>query len=147
MSKIIKHTFVMPNLSVDEDGNLLEGKPKEETYTFTLLHKGVGIYEELTGESLFSTLMSLSKDSKETAVSKVMNTKLLVNLASASYTKIEDGQFHNNRATAEEFKKKQVVNHLNDVNFVVKLLQMATECVVGNSAKQQKKSDNKEEKK
>lgn len=146
MSKIIKHTFTLSNLSVDEDGNLLEGTPKEETYTFTLLHKGVGIFEELAGESLFSTLMALSSEKKENAIAKVMNSKLLVNLAAASYVKIEDGQFHNNRATAEEFKKKQVVNHINDVSFVAKLLQMATECVVGQT-KAQKKTNNNTEKK
>lgn len=145
--KILKYTFRIPQLSI-VDGELIEEGNKEETYTFTLLHKGIGLYEEMAGEPLINTLLDV-QNLKENEIAKiVMNSKFVLNLASASYVKIEDGKFHNNRATCEEFKKLPVCNHLNDPNFVAQLLQMATECVVGD-LKQNPKSikKNKEEKK
>lgn len=128
--KIIKHTFKIPQLSI-VNGELVENGSVEETYTFTLLHKGIGLYEEMAGEPLINTLLDV-QNLKENEIAKiVMNSKFVLNLASASYVKIEDGKFHNNRATCEEFKKLPVCNHLNDPQFVAKLLEMATECVVG----------------
>ena len=128
--KIIKHTFKIPQLSI-VNGELAENGSVEETYTFTLLHKGIGLYEEMAGEPLINTLLDV-QNLKENEIAKiVMNSKFVLNLASASYVKIEDGKFHNNRATCEEFKKLPVCNHLNDPQFVAKLLEMATECVVG----------------
>lgn len=128
--KILKYTFHIPQLTI-EDGELVETGEKEETYHFTLLHKGIGLYEEMAGEPLISTLLDVRDDDENAMAKKVMDSKFLLNLAAASYVKIEDGRFHNNRATCEEFKKLPVVNHISDPSFVTALLQMATECAVG----------------
>ena len=130
MSKIIKHTFSIPQLSVI-DGELVLDSEKEETYTFTLLHKGMGIYEEISGEPLLTTLASFTDKEGNVDTAKLMSSDFLLNLASASYVKIEGDRFHNNRATAEEFRKSRVASMVNDVIFAQKLLEMATECAVG----------------
>ena len=128
--KILKYTFKIPQLTI-EDGELVEHGTKDETYCFTLLHKGIGLYEEMAGEPLISTLLDVHSDDETAMAKRVMDSKFLLNLAAASYVKIEDGRFHNNRATCEEFKKLPVVNHISDPSFVTQLLQMATECAVG----------------
>ena len=131
MSKIIKHTFKIPNLTV-KDGELVEGADTTETYTFTLLFKGVGLYEEIAGTSLLNALMGSLGDGEDMmkAVEKITDKKFIKDLACASYVKIVGDKFHNNRATAEEFRKSQVYAFLeNDYEFVVKLLTMAMECV------------------
>lgn len=128
--KIIKHTFKIPQLSI-VNGELVENGNIEETYTFTLLHKGIGLYEEMTNEPLINTLLGIQTLERTEIAKIVMNSKFVLNLASSSYVKIEDGKFHNNRATCEEFKKLPVANHLNDISFVIKLIEMATECVLG----------------
>ena len=135
MSKIIQHTFKIPQLELDDEGNLIEMEPIEETYTFTLLHKGIGIYEEMTSEPLMNSLLQFVDIPENEMIKKIMDNKMLLNLASASYVKIEDGKFHNNRATAEEFKKLPVTNCISDINFVVKLVTMAIEVVIGDASK------------
>lgn len=128
--KILRYTFSIPQLSI-EDGELVENGRTEETYYFTLLHKGIGLYEEMAGEPLINNLIDISELDEKEIAKVAMNSKFILNLASASYIKIVDGKFHNNRATCEEFKRSPIANHINDVNFVAKLLEMATECVVG----------------
>lgn len=128
MSKIIKHTFKIPNLVV-KDGELVEDKETTVTYQFTLLFKGVGLYEEIAGKPLLNTLMGFT-GAKEEALAKIIDKKLIKDLACASYIKIVGDKFHNNRATAEEFKKSQVYPIIeNDYEFIMKLLTMAMECV------------------
>lgn len=141
MSKIIKHTFKIPNLSI-EDGELVENGFTEETYTFTLLHKGFGIYEELTGKPLMATLIELDS---EGAMEKMISKSFVSNLACASYVKIENGKFHNNRATAEEFKKSIAFSKVTeDVAFIQKLVNMAMECINDqNNVKKTAKSEKK----
>ena len=141
MPKIIKHTFKIPNLTI-EDGELKENGFTEETYTFTLLHKGFGIYEELTGKPLMATLMELDG---EEAMEKMISKAFISNLACASYVKIENGKFHNNRATAEEFKKSIAFSKVTeDVAFIQKLVNMAMECINDqNNAKKTNKSEKK----
>lgn len=131
MSKIIKHTFKLPNLIV-KDGELIEDKETTATYTFTLLFKGIGLYEDIAGKPLINSLMTaLGQDGNEVeAVGKMMDKKFVKDLACASYVKIVGDKFHNNRATAEEFKKSQVYPYIeNDYEFIVKLITMATECI------------------
>lgn len=132
MSKIIKHTFVIPNLSVI-NGELTEGKETTATYQFTLLFKGIGLYEEISGKSLLNSLMSaVGKSGGNVDIEKFTDSKLIRDLACASYVKIDGDKFHNNRATAEEFKKTQVYNMVDkDYGFVMELLTMAMECVYG----------------
>lgn len=131
MSKIIKHTFKLPNLTV-KDGELVEDKETTATYTFTLLFKGMGLYEDISGTPLINSLMNaLGQGNTELeAVGKMMDKKFIRDLACASYVKIVGDKFHNNRATAEEFKKSQVFPYIeNDYEFIVKLITMATECI------------------
>ena len=131
MSKIIKHTFKLPNLTV-KDGELVEDKETTATYTFTLLFKGIGLYEEIAGKPLLNSLMGAVGDGADEmdAIEKIMDKKFIKDLACASYVKIVGDKFHNNRATAEEFKKSQVYPFIeNDYEFAVKLISMAMECV------------------
>lgn len=131
MSKIIKHTFKLPSLTV-KDGELVEDKEITATYTFTLLFKGIGLYEEIAGTPLINSLLNaIGQDSNEyEAVEKMLDKKFIKDLACASYVKIVGDKFHNNRATAEEFKKSQVYPYIeNDYEFIVKLITMATECI------------------
>ena len=128
--KIIKHTFKVSKLEV-VNGELTENGFNEETYTFTLLHKGFGIFEELTDKPLMAYLMDIDVDNMKESVSKLMSKDFIPNLACASYTKIEDNKFHNNRATAEEFKKLAVYNRVaEDLEFAMDLIQMAMDCLI-----------------
>ena len=133
MSKIIKHTFKIPNLVV-KDGELVEEKETTATYQFTLLFKGIGLYEELSGKPLLNSLMEAIGDNADQnqILTKFTDKKLIKDLACASYVKIDGDKFHNNRATAEEFRKTQVYNVVEkDYDFILKLLTMAMECVYG----------------
>ena len=143
MSKIIKHTFEIPNLTV-EDGELVEGKPTTKTYTFTLLYRGVGLFEEITGVSLFNTLMSqIGTDTDEMkSASRLMNREFIQSLAAVSYVKLDGDKFHNNRATVEEFKKSPVYPLLDqDLTFIKKLISMAIECIGGDEGKKKTKAE------
>ena len=131
MSKIIKHTFKIPSLAV-KDGELIQDKETTVTCTFTLLFKGIGLYEEISGKPLINSLMNAMSGNENDieAVEKIMDKKFIKDLACASYVKIAGDKFHNNRATAEEFRKSQVYPFIeNDYDFVVELISMAMECV------------------
>jgi len=145
--KIIKHTFSIPQLAV-VDGEVVEKEDKKETYQFTLLHKGIGVFEDMTGTPLMDTLLECQGQSDTQMAKTIMNSNFILNLAAASYIRIgKDGQIHNNRATAEEFKKYPVASHLNDLNFTIKLIEMATDCVLGDIKQNPKKQSSKPEKK
>ena len=138
--KIFEYTFKLPNLEI-KDGKLIENGITEETYTFTLLHRGFGLYEDLTGKPLMSKLMELDGADN---LDKIISKDFISNLACASYVKIEGDKFHNNRATAEEFKKSAVYpKTTEDVQFIKGLVSMALECVVDANAKTTKKSNGK----
>lgn len=147
MAKIIKHTFEIPNLSV-ENGELVEGKPTTKTYTFTLLYRGVGLFEEVTGAPLINTLMAqvdTDKDELKSATN-MMKREFIQSLAAVSYVKLDGDKFHNNRSTVEEFKKSPVYPLVDqDINFIAKLMSMALECISGD--KQVKQSGEKRSKK
>jgi hypothetical protein len=140
MSKILKHTFEIPNLTV-ENGELVEHEPTKVTYTFTLLFKGVGLFEEIHGKPLLTALASsLSGSDEIDKATNLIDKKFVKDLACASYVKIDGNKFHNNRATVEEFKKTQVYGIIeNDVGFLTELLEMTVECV-GNDEKAKLKS-------
>lgn len=138
--KIIKHTFKIPNLEI-KNGELIEAGYNEETYTFTLLHKGIGIFEEMSGTPLMAYLADVDTDNMKESIKTLMSKDFIPNLASASYVKIEDNKFHNNRATAEEFKKLPVFNHISDdLDFAMDLIQMTLDCMIENK-KAKDKSD------
>ena len=149
MAKIIKHTFELPNLSL-QDGELVEGNPTTVTYTFTLLFKGFALFEEIHGKSLFSAMLEMYKDSaSESETAQTMfGSSVIKDLAAASYVKIEGDRFHNNRATVEEFRKSQVYQLVeNDMSFVAKLTEMASECIYGKQLKHDNKEDGSKPKK
>ena len=154
MAKIIKHTFELPKLEV-VDGELVENGTIEETYTFTLLHKGMGLFEELSDKPLMAYLMqfregiesddlnNLNDEEKANVIEKLLSRNFINNLACASYTKIEDNKFHNNRATAEEFKKTYAYQKLGeDIDFILSLISMATECLTEKMSSVQKSKAN-----
>lgn len=127
--KILKYTFDIPKLIV-EDGELLEAGTVKETYTFTLLFKGVGLYEKLTGKPLLNELSKYSGDVKD------IDIEFIKNVAKASYAKIEGNQFHQNMITAEEFSKTEAFNRvLIDVDFMTALIEMVMDCVVPQTQK------------
>lgn len=130
--KILKYTFKLPNLKLIDD-DLVEDGYTEETYTFTLLFKGFGVYEELAHKPLLASLTSFgnSDEMSEQAVESMLSKDFISNLACASYVKIEDGKFHNNRSTAEEFKKTKAYSYIfKDVEFIEQLVKMASDCVL-----------------
>jgi len=138
--KIYKHTFEIPELKV-VNGDLVESGTIKETYTFTLLHKGMGLYEELSGKPLMATLINLKNE--EDALEQVISNKFVQDLACASYVKIDGDKFHNNRATVEEFKKTAVYPKIcEDVEFIQGLIRMAMECITDQQEKK-KKTDSK----
>lgn len=138
--KIFEYTFNIPSLTV-KDGKLIENGTTEETYTFTLLHKGFGLYEDLTGKPLMAKLMELTSTDD---VDKIISKEFISNLACASYVKIDGDKFHNNRATAEEFKKSAVFSKTTeDVQFIRGLISMALECITDANNSKKKTTDGK----
>lgn len=143
--KIIKYAFKTPKLKV-VNNELIEEGYVSDTCTFTLLNKGVGLYEELNdGEPLMATLSKFKGNDEE--ISRFLLTSdFIPNLACASYVKIDGDKFHNNRATAEEFKKKAFFGKITeDIEFVRKLVEMAMDCMI--ATKVSKSDKNKDDKK
>lgn len=129
--KILRYTFEIPKLIVD-DNELLEAGFTNETYTFTLLFKGVDLYEKLTGRALLTDLAKMS-NVDESNFTKSIDMDVIKNLAKASYCKIEGDAFHQNMITAEEFSKTQAFSRVaTDVDFMTELLSMAVDCCVSN---------------
>lgn len=130
--KILKYTFRLPRLEVIDD-DLVQTGYTEETCTFTLLFKGIGLYEELANKPLLSSLMSMSSENGELdqkTMDSVLSKDFISNLACASYVKIENNKFHNNRATAEEFKKSNAYSQIfQNIDFINDLMQMAVDCI------------------
>ena len=131
--KILKYTFKLPNLTVVDD-ELVEDGVIEETHTFTLLFKGFGVYEELAHKPLLSSLTKFAGKDGEVdsdSLDNMLSRDFISNLACASYVKIENGKFHNNRSTADEFKKTKAYSYLfRDLEFIQELLKMASDCVL-----------------
>lgn len=129
--KIIKHTFEIPQLEVI-DGELVEKDPNYTTCTFTLLHGGIGRFEEVYGKSLLTKLNDINKLPDEEKIGSLLDDKdFIKDLAAASYVKLEGNKFENNRATMDEFLNSELANYLYDVDFLTKLLQMSAECMIG----------------
>lgn len=132
--KIFKYKFNIPQLIV-EDGELMECGVKEEEYTFTLLFKGVDLYEKLSGRALLSDLASMS-GLDQTNFAKELDMSIIKNLAKASYCKIEGEAFHQNLVTAEEFSKTSAFTQVaTDTDFMAELLNMAVECCITSKQK------------
>ena len=131
--KILKYTFKLPNLKLVDD-DLIEDGYIEETYTFTLLFKGFGVYEELSNKPLLASLSSFGNmdgTMNNNVMESMLSKDFISNLACASYVKIENGKFHNNRSTADEFKKTKAYSYIfKDVKFIEQLVKMASECVL-----------------
>lgn len=147
--KILKYTFKLPNLTVVDD-ELVEDGVIEETHTFTLLFKGVGVYEELAHKPLLSSLTKFAGQDgqvSDDSLDNVLSRDFITNLACASYVKIENGKFHNNRSTAEEFKKTKAYSYLfRNIDFIQKLLIMASECVLEDEKEKAKTKANSDSK-
>ena len=131
--KILKYTFSIPQLVV-ENGELIEMGNKEETHTFTLLFKGVDLYEKLSNKPLLTDLAKMSVNANESDMVKNLDIDLIRNLAKASYCKIDGDSFHQNMVTADEFSKTQAYTKVaTDTEFMVALLNMAVDCCVSRS--------------
>lgn len=129
--KILKYTFNIPQLVV-EDGELVEMGATEETYTFTLLFKGIDLFEKIYNKPLLTELAKLS-NVNEGNVANSLDVEMLKALAKASYCKIDGNAFHQNMITAEEFSKTSAFTRISmDTDFMIALLNMAVECCVNN---------------
>lgn len=129
--KILKYTFTLPKLELIND-ELVETGVIEETHTFTLLFKGIGLYEEMANRPLLTSLMEVAQDGEVStaSVQQILTKDFISNLACASYVKIENGKFHNNRGTAEEFKKTSAYSEMfRDFDFITELITMAIDCI------------------
>lgn len=132
--KIFKYTFLIPQLIV-ENGELMECGTKEEEYTFTLLFKGVDLYEKLSGRALLSDLAGMS-NLDQNNFAKELDINIIKNLAKASYCKIDGEAFHQNLVTAEEFSKTSAFMQVaTDTEFMAELLNMAVECCISKTQK------------
>lgn len=144
--KIIQHTFTIDGLRV-MNGELREVEKVSEEYTFSLLHKGFGLFESEYGSPLFTALMGKLKGinveeldvSNEETITKILDIledKFIKALACASYIKIENDEFHNNGVTCDEFKKTLAYQKVSsDIDFVTKLIQMIIESLPKSKAK------------
>lgn len=127
--KILKYTFEIPKLVVD-DGELVELGSTKETYTFTLLFKGVSLYEKLAGKALLTDLSKYGSNNTQ------IDVEMVKNLACASYVKIENDTFHQNMVTADEFSKTDAFSHIGtDTEFMTKLLEMVMDCCLSENQK------------
>lgn len=125
--KILKYEFSIPKLII-EDGQLVEMGETKETHTFTLLFKGVDLYEKLSGKALLTDIAKYGNDIN----TQNIDIEMIKNLAKASFVKIEDNQFHQNMITADEFTKTQAFSRIGmDTNFMVELLNMVVDCCLG----------------
>lgn len=145
--KILKYTFTLPKLEIIDD-ELVETGVIEETHTFTLLFKGIGLFEEMAEKPLLTYLMDVAQDGEVTSnsVQKMISREFISNLACASFVKIENGKFHNNRGTVEEFKKTGAYSEIfRDFEFITELVAMAVDCIKekGDEAKVKKSQSKK----
>lgn len=138
---IMKHTFEETSLSVI-NGEIVETEGEIKEYCFSLRMNGLKLFEEEYGKSLLKTLTKmastldlnklkkvkddLSFDESILFAEGILEEDFLKALASASYVKIENNQLINNEATLDEFKKSYAYFYLcNDIDFIIKLLEMA----------------------
>lgn len=129
--KILKYTFDIPQYDID-DGDLIELEPKKETHTFTLLFKGMGVYEKLTDAPLITDVQRMAN--------KVLDINFVKNVACASWCKIENNQLHQNLSTAEDFKKTEAFNRIqSDMEFTNQLIDMVMDCCLSEQQKKQMK--------
>lgn len=131
--KILKYTFDIPRLIV-EDGELVEMGNTQETYTFTLLFKGVDLYEKLTGRSLLTDI------SKYTNADNI-DFNIVKDIAKASFVKIDGDAFHQNMVTAEDFSKTLAFSKIGtDTEFMTDLIEMVIDCCVPKAQSQNLKA-------
>lgn len=155
--EIYKHTFFVDNVRV-ENGDLIIDEPTEYTYQFTLLMKGLDLFEREYGQPLIKALTTMIKETKVSDINDlenlndnmdfllnmtegVLDGKFIRALACASYVKIENNQPINNEFTVEEFKELPVYPHITgDFEFLGKMMSMAINCVQDSGDK--KKNNN-----
>lgn len=141
----MKHTFKEFG-AVVLNGEVVEQEGIEKEYTFTLKMKGLKLFEQEYGKPLIKALMgifkkvdiekiqSLNEDSNINDLiaesDGMIDEKFIRALACASYVKIEGNEAFNNETTVEELKESFVYDQmLLDMNFMVKILQMAVSAV------------------
>lgn len=160
MGNVIKHTFIETTLQF-EDGELVEKVVGEKEYRFSLNMKGLDLFEREYGKPLIKTLTKVLKtidfgklqamqELGEGTTAEIMDTidnlidpSFLKALACSSYISIVDSQPINNDYTKEQFKESfayQIM--LNDMDFIIKLLNMAIECVFTKQKKKTSGNDN-----
>lgn len=150
--EIYKHTFYVDQVSV-VDGELIIGDPVEYTYNFSLVMKGMDLFEKEYGKPLISTLTNIVRETNVKTVEELENLddnmdfllgmsssfidgKFIKALACASYIKIENNQPINNEFTAEEFKQLPVYPYVtSDFEFLGKMLSMAVSCIQDDNPK------------
>ena len=150
--EIYKHTFYVDQVNL-VDGELVIGDPVEYTYTFSLVMKGMDLFEKEYGQPLIKTLTDIVRSTNVKTVEElehlddnmdfllnmsgsILDGKFIKALACASYIKIENGQAINNEMTAEEFKNLPAYDYVtSDFEFLGKMLSMALSCIQDDSGK------------
>lgn len=158
--EIYKHTFYVDQVSV-VDGELIIGDPIEYTYNFSLVMKGMDLFEKEYGKPLIASLTSIVKETNVKTVEELENLdnnmdfllnmtdsfidgKFIRALACASYIKIENNQAINNEMTVEEFKESPVFPYITgDFDFLGKMLSMAISCIQDDVPKKNKNNQKK----
>lgn len=164
MNEILKYTFTKDTIEVVE-GELVLGEPKEITAYFTLKIRGMGLFELEYGKPLLNVITSLLGKMDENSLKEISNysengkglseanvdalieisdglldAKFVRALASASYTKIDQGIPLNTEGTLTEFKQSELYDLcLSDYEFIGDLIGMAVACL---NDKKKKKSQN-----
>ena len=160
MNEILKYTFTKDTIEV-VDGELVMGEPKEMTAYFTLKIRGMALFEMEYGKPLLNVISSIignldnesmgevsayaetGKGISNAGVSRLiiaseglLDAKFIRALASASYTKIDQGIPLNTESTLMEFKQSEMYDLcLSDYDFVGDLLGMAVSCLNDNRKK------------
>lgn len=129
--KVLKYTFEIPQFDID-DGELILLEPKKEKHTFTLMFKGMNVYEKLTGRPLLTDMQKFENSS--------LDINFIRDVACASFCKIDNDKFHQNLSTVEEFKQTEAFNRISsDLEFTNQLLDMVMDCCLNEKQKEEMK--------
>lgn len=148
--KTFKHIFEEDQLVII-DGEILDADPIKYNATFSLTTASLLMFEEAYGQPLITAMTQLMPsniitDKEKMDFSKddilgLLNAKFIRALASACYLKIENGKIYNNNATQTEFKESPMNELcLIDIEFIQKIMGLATRCLSDERNKQNKKA-------
>lgn len=154
-NKLVEYTFEEDNIQI-VDGEIIICDPKEYSARFMATTKALDLFEQDYGKPMIKTLLDMIasagisniEDIKSGIdngmVGAMFETRFVKALASSCYFKIANGAFIQNEATAIEFRESPMYNLAsNDVDFIVELIQSATNCIFEKQKKKQQQGKTK----